>query len=125
MDNFPNALGLVVRTADSIRGQGKCLISRKGGIVLKKLGNTFCLLICAVLIVPLVGCGTLKKEPNPKVSASENAEFKRDSEEFNSLENQELRARKLAEEVAIKAAEIKSKKEEAQDEGEGQVKMKF
>lgn len=91
----------------------------------KKLVNTLNVLFCAVLIFNLVGCGIMKKEPNPKVSAAENAKFKRNSEEFNSLENQEFRAKKLAEEEAAEAAEAKNKEEESQDKGEGQVKVKF
>ena len=83
------------------------------------------LLVMPTLIFQLVGCGTMKKEPGPNVSAYENAEFKRDGEVFNNQENQEIRAQKLAEEEAKKAAEAKQKAEGAQDKGEGQVKVEF
>jgi|GEM_PF-3103458 len=83
------------------------------------------LLVMPALILQLVGCGTMKKEPSPNVSAYENAEFKRNEDVFNSKENQEIRAKKLVEEEAIKAAEAKKKAEEAQDKGEGQVKLEF
>ena len=83
------------------------------------------LFVMPVLILQLVGCGTMKKEPDPNVSAYENAEFKRDGDVFNSKENQEIRAERLAEEEAVETAEAKKKAEEAQDKGEGQVKMRF
>ena len=90
-----------------------------------KLVNALNILFCTVLVFQLAGCGTLMKKKNPKVSAFENAEFKRDSAEYNSLANQELRAKKLAEEEAVAKAEAKMKKEESENKGEGQVKVEF
>ncbi len=54
--------------------------------------------------------------------AHENARFKRDGEVFNNRAHKEIRAKRRAEKEAKKA---KKKVEEAQDKGEGQVKVKF
>lgn len=83
------------------------------------------LFVMPTLIFQLVGCGAMKKEPDPSVSAYENAEFKRKGDVFNSKENQEIRAKELADKEAEAEAEVKKKAEEAQDKGEGQVKVEF
>lgn len=69
------------------------------------------------------------KKPDPNASADEqanaNAKFKRTRDLFYSKTNKELRAKWQAEKEAIKAAEAERRAQEAQDKGEGQVKVKF
>lgn len=87
------------------------------------------LLSMAVLIVPLVGCGIVKKEPNLNaskfVSADENAEFKRDGAVYNNKANRKIRAKQAQELAEQEAADAKKKAEVKEDKGEGQVKVKF
>ncbi len=68
------------------------------------------------------------KGPDPSVSAyehaNENAKFKRNQNLFNKKAYKKMRAEKRAQKEAAKA-EAKKKAEEAQDKGEGQVKLKF
>ena len=89
----------------------------------KKIMVIMCFLL---FTMPIFSFAKEKKEPNPSVSAyehaNENAKFKRDGGVFNNKAHKEIRAKKLAEKKAKKA---KKKVEDAQEKGEGQVKVKF
>lgn len=66
-----------------------------------------------------------KKQSSPSASVDENAMFKHSEEVFNNKENKTHRAKKRAEKEAVKVVEEQKKEDEAQDKGEGQVKVKF
>ncbi len=87
-------------------------------------------IMCALLLaMPVLSFSEKKNGPNPNASAyehaNENARFKRNGDVFNNKKNKAKRARKLAKKKAAAAVEEKKKAEEAQDKGEGQVKLKF
>lgn len=81
------------------------------------------------LAIPILSFAKEKKQPNPGISAYEhankNAKFKRSQEVFNSKAHKEIRAQRLAEKKMAEAEEEKKKAEEAQDKGEGQIKVTF
>lgn len=84
-------------------------------------------MVCSLLLaMPVLSFAGKKKEPTPNVSAyehaNENAKFKRDGKVFNNKTNKKIRAKKRAKKEAV---EEKKEAEEAQDKGEGQVKVKF
>jgi len=70
-----------------------------------------------------------KKAPDPNASAyeraNENARFKRSGEVFNNKANKKIRSRRRAEDRAAETVEEKKQEEEAQDDGYGQVDVKF
>jgi len=70
-----------------------------------------------------------KQGANPSKTAyeqnQENAKFKRDEAVFNNKANTKIRAKKEAKREVADEVEAKKKVEEAQDKGEGQVKVKF
>ena len=87
-------------------------------------------IVCSLLLaMPVLSFAQEKGEPNPNASAyehaNENARFKRNEEVFNNKANKKIRAKRLTEKKAEEAAEAKKKAEEAQDKGEGQVKVRF
>ena len=96
----------------------------------KDMKKSIMVMMCSLLFAMFVySFAEEKNGPDPSVSAyehaNENAKFKRSRALFNNKENQEIRAQRLAEKEAKEAAEAKKKAEEAQDKGEGQVKVKF
>jgi hypothetical protein len=65
-------------------------------------------------------------DPDPAYQrANEKAGLKRSGKAFNSEANKKFRAKMLAEKKAAEAVEAEQKAEDAQDKGEGQVKVKF
>lgn len=97
------------------------------GIEMKKTMVIMCplLLVMPTLIFQLVGCGAMKKEPDPSVSAYENAEFKREGDAFNSKENQEIRAKELADKEAEAEAEVKRKRKKPKTKVKGKSRWSF
>lgn len=84
-------------------------------------------MMCSLLLAAsTLGFAQNKKQPHPSLSAyehaNENAKFKRDGNVFNNKTHKEIRVKRLAEKEAKKAIK---KVAEAQDKGEGRVKVKF
>lgn len=87
-------------------------------------------IICSLMLaMTVLSFAKEKKEPGRNLSANElvneKAKFKRTRSLFNNKANKEIRAKRLAEKQAAEAEEAKKKVEEAQDKGEGQVKVQF
>ncbi len=93
----------------------------------EKMKKKMMIVMCSFFLgMPFLSFAEEKNGPNPSASAyehaNENAKFKRDGEVFNTKANKKIRAKKLTKK---KKAQAKKKTEEAEDKGEGQVKVKF